>query len=111
MKSTHTAVAASLLWFAAAHSSAQTNSSTLPEVVVTGTEPGEARPGSLGEDQLIGPNLQPEWTTRRRFATTRIYVAPPWQVEFEQWWKGKWPKEGGAEHLFQSEISLGLPYR
>jgi hypothetical protein len=105
------AVAASLLLFAATHSYAQTNSSTLPEVVVTETAPGEARPGWLAEEQPIGPNEQPEWTTRRRFATTRVYVLPPWQVEFEQWWKGKFPREGKAENLLQSEIGIGLPYR
>ena len=66
---------------------------------------------ALAEDQLIGPNEQPEWTTRRRFSTTRVYVAAPWQMQFEQWWKGKFPRHDHSEHLFQSEISLGLPYR
>jgi hypothetical protein len=65
----------------------------------------------LKEDQPIGPNEQPEWTTRRRFATTRVYVLPPWQVEFEEWWKGQWPREGQPNQLFQSEIGIGLPYR
>lgn len=63
------------------------------------------------EEMPFGPNEQPEWTTRRRFATTRVYVLPPFQFEFEQWWKGKWPREGQAEHLFQPEIEMGLPYR
>lgn len=62
-------------------------------------------------DNLIGENRQPEWTARRRFPTTRVYVLPPWQMEFEQWWKGKFPRAGTPEHLFQSEIELGLPYR
>jgi hypothetical protein len=77
---------------------------SMPMVVVRDSEP-------LKEEELVGPNQQPEWTTQRRFATTRIYVLPPWQVEFEQWWKGKFPKHGKATHLFQSEISVGLPYR
>ena len=64
-----------------------------------------------GVDTLIGENRQPEWTAHRRFPTTRVYVLPPWQVEFEQWWKGKFPREGKSEHLFQSEIEIGLPYR
>jgi hypothetical protein len=83
----------------------------LPEVLVTGAAPAEARPGWLQEEQPVGPNEQPEWTTRRRFSTTRIYVISPWQVEFEQWWKGKFPRHGKAENLLQSEVELGLPYR
>lgn len=85
---------------------AQTSTATtrLPEVVV----PGDAR---LDEEALVGENQQPEWTTQRRFATTRIYVMAPWQVEFEQWWKGKFLRGGGHDHLFQSEIGIGLPYR
>jgi hypothetical protein len=94
-----------------ARSSAQTNVSHLPEVVVSDRPTDEARPGWLQEEQPVGENNQPDWTTRRRFATTRIYVASPWQWEFEQWWKGKFPRHGKAEHLLQSEISLGLPYR
>jgi hypothetical protein len=66
---------------------------------------------TLTEETLIGANQQPAWTARRRFSTTRIYVLPPWQVEFEQWWKGKFPRVGKPEHLFQSEIEVGLPYR
>lgn len=92
---------------------AQTSSDAgtrLPEMVVTGNPP-TLPGGALAEEQPIGPSGQPEWTTRRRFATTRIYVAAPWQWEFEQWWKGKFPREGKADHLLQSEFSLGLPYR
>lgn len=63
------------------------------------------------EESLVGENQQPEWTAHRRFPTTRVYVLPPWQVEFEQWWNGKFPREGKPEHLFQSEIEIGLPYR
>src|SRR5215472_1835453 len=80
----------------------------LAPVVVTDTNSAVTE---LKEDQPIGPNEQPEWTTRRRFATTRVYVLPPWQFQFEQWWQGKWPREGGSEHLFQEEVGVGLPYR
>jgi hypothetical protein len=72
-------------------------------VVVTGTP--------TTEETLIGENQQPEWTAHRRFSTTRIYVLPPWQIEFEQWWKGKFPREGEPDNLFQSEIEIGLPWR
>src|SRR5690242_17627382 len=83
----------------------------LPVVTVTGEQTPSPEAAPLKEEQLVGPNQQPEWTTQRRFATTRIYVLPPGEVEFEQWWKGKFPREGKSDHLFQSEISLGLPYR
>ena len=79
----------------------------LPEVIVSDS----ATPLTLQEEQPVGANQQPEWTAARRFATTRVYVLPPWQIEFEQWWKGKFPREGKGEHLFQSEIGIGLPYR
>jgi hypothetical protein len=82
----------------------------LPEIVVTGSEPAN-RPGWLSEEQLIGPNEQPEWTTRRRFATTRAYVLTPWQIEFEQWWRGRFYEDAGPKHRLQSEIGIGLPYR
>src|SRR5436305_6655312 len=98
-----------------------TSGSLLTATVNTGAQPAEgsvrlppvtvSETPSLSEDQPIGPNQQPEWTTRRRFGTTRVYVSQPWQWEFEQWWNGKFPREGKSEHLFQSEISLGLPYR
>jgi hypothetical protein len=84
-----------------------TNSAArLPEVTVT--EPSDE---TLDEEKRVGPNQQPEWTTQRRFATTRIYVLEPWQVEFEQWWRGKYPREGKGSHRFQSEIGIGLPHR
>ena len=115
LKPVQYSVCGSFLLFAATPAFAQTNSSTMPEVVVTGTAPAETRPGWLAEEQPIGNNQQPEWTTQRRFATTRIYVAPPGQIEFEQWWKGKFARHGSAigesEHLWQTEISVGLPYR
>lgn len=81
----------------------------LPKIVVTGDHP--ERVGWLQEEQLIGENAQPEWTTRRRFATTRVYVLPPWQWEFEQWWRGKFSRDGDSSHRFQSEIGVGLPHR
>src|ERR1041385_3013737 len=68
----------------------------LPEIVVTENQT-ESRPGWQQEEQPVGENEQPEWTTRRRFSTTRVYVLPPWQFEFEQWWKGKFPRHGGPE--------------
>lgn len=91
---------------------AQTTNSTkqLPEVTVSASAT-ETRASDLEEEQAVGANQQPEWTTQRRFSTTRIYVMEPWQVEFEQWWKGKFLRTGKTEHLFQSEIGIGLPHR
>jgi hypothetical protein len=59
--------------------SSETPPARLPEVTVTGTQP-------LNEEQPVGANQQPEWTARRRFVTTRVYVQPPWQVEMETGW-------------------------
>src|SRR5437899_303477 len=87
-----------------------TQPASLPEVKVSASGyRGETSP--LAEERRIGENNQPEWTTARRFATTRTYVIAPWQFEFEQWWKGKFLRNGDASHLFQSELEIGLPYR
>jgi hypothetical protein len=80
--------------------------SRLPEVNVS-----EAAPETLTEEQPIGPNEQPEWTTHRRFARTRVYVLPPWEAEVEQWWRARVFREGKPAHLLQTEIGVGLPYR
>ena len=66
----------------------------------------------LVEEDRVGPNEQPRWTTRRRFPTTRAYVLEPFQIEAETWWRGKFRKNGeGTDHRFQQEIGIGLPYR
>ena len=79
----------------------------LPPVTVT-NEP-------LEEEQLVGENQQPVWTTSGRMSgTTRAYVLPAWMVEFTQWWRpevSRGSSVGDAEHLFQEEVEIGLPYR
>ncbi|MBI1853640.1 MAG: transporter [Planctomycetes bacterium] len=65
----------------------------------------------LDEEHLVGENKQPEWTTHRRFPTTRVYVLPPFAIEFEQWWRARNFRHDSTQHLFQSEIGIGLPYR
>jgi hypothetical protein len=76
----------------------------LPEITVTET--------NLVEEARIGPYGQPEWTTKRRFSTTRVYVQqPPWGVGVEQWWRGRFLKGGDDVHLFQEEVEVGLPHR
>jgi hypothetical protein len=84
---------------------AQTNPPTrLPEVTVVGTN-------ALREEAPLGPNQQPEWTARRRFGTTRIYVHPPWQIETETSWDGTYPRHGSPSHELTQEFEMGLPYR
>jgi len=63
------------------------------------------------ESELVGPAQQPEWTTRRVFAETDIYVIPPGEIEFNQFYVLSHPREGKAEHLFESELEIGLPWR
>lgn len=71
-----------------------------------------ATPVDLQENAPTGAYGAPEWTTNRRFTTTRIYLQQaPWEVGFEQWWRGRYYKDGTAENKFEEEIELGLPYR
>lgn len=74
----------------------------LPEIIVS----------PFREERLIGPYQQPEWTTRRRFPTTRVYLQqPPGTVAFEQWWRGRFYRGGKEKHRFQEEVEIGLPHR
>jgi hypothetical protein len=75
----------------------------LPEVTVTAP--------AVEEEAPVGENRQPEWTVHRRFSTTRVYVQPPWQIQFEQWWRAKLERDGHTSHLWQEEVEIGLPYR
>jgi hypothetical protein len=64
-----------------------------------------------GEDAQVGPNRQPEWTTRRRFATSRVYVLAPWQFEAESWYRARYENNDSEELRLQQELGVGLPYR
>lgn len=78
----------------------------LSPIVVTG------RPGWLEEEALVGEYQRPEWTTRRRFSTTRTYIQyEPWEVATEQWWRVRNYNDRNPKHLFMHEIAMGLPYR
>lgn len=84
----------------------------LPEVIVTGSQPTEARPGWLKEEQPVGPYNQPEWTTARRFAGTRVYLQKlPWEMGVEQWVRFRHYPDGSTQTRFQEEYEIGLPYR
>ena len=63
------------------------------------------------ESDLVGPANQPEWTTRRAFAETDIYVIPPGEIEFNQFYISSHPRHGKPENLFESEFEFGLPWR
>lgn len=63
------------------------------------------------ESERVGPANQPEWTTRRAFAETDIYVIPSWEIEFNQFYVSSHGRHGKPEHQFESEFEFGLPWR
>lgn len=63
------------------------------------------------ESERVGPANQPEWTTRRAFAETDIYVIPTGEIEFNQFYVLSHPRRGKAEHSFETELEFGLPWR
>ena len=78
-----------------------------PPVVVEGR-----RVSDLREEDRVGSYGQPEWTSRRRFAETRVYVRPEGTAEFEYWLIPETSKDGGStETKTQYEFEFGLPNR
>ena len=81
----------------------------LRPVVVSGVA------GSLhdvaSESERVGPAAQPEWTARRAFAETDIYVIPSGEIEFNQFCVSTHPRHGKPENSFESEFEFGLPWR
>ncbi len=67
-------------------------------------------PRLLAEEELIGSYAQPRWTARRRFPTTRIYVIPEGQAQFEYWLETKTPFDAAGDTRFRSllEFEFGL---
>jgi len=84
-------------------------SSELEPVIVTGKR--SSLNEVVSEADRVGPANQPEWTTRRAFAETDIYVIPPGEIEFNQFYVFSHPRHGKPEHLFESELEVGLPWR
>ena len=80
----------------------------MPAITVTGSTNDLLR-----EEELIGPNEQPRWTTQRRFPKVRVYEIPEGEKEFEYWTRVDVPKDSNVptevQHYFEFEI--GLPYR
>ena len=67
------------------------------------------RKAPFSEDTLVGENKQPEWTTRRRFPTTRIYIQqPPGSWGVAQWWRMDDSKGINPRHRFRTEAELGI---
>ena len=67
---------------------------------------------TLQEEAPVGPYQQPDWTTERRFPTTRVYLqAEPWAVAVEQWVRSKFDDGERGRHRIQQEVEIGLPYR
>ena len=70
------------------------------------------RVSDLREEDRIGSYAQPEWTSKRRFAETRIYVRPEGTAQFELWVVPETPDGGGpTETKTQYEFEFGLPWR
>jgi hypothetical protein len=67
------------------------------------------RVSDLREEDLVGPYNQPEWTTARRFPSTRVYVRPPETVAFEYWLIPLFPRHGATQTKTQYEVEIGLP--
>lgn len=97
---------------AAVESSIPTGAQRLPGITVSAEkaiEPKTSDGSILGE---VGTYGQPGWTKHRRFSTTRVYVQrDPWEVGFEQWWRGRAIDSSNPQHRFIEEIEIGLPFR
>jgi len=77
----------------------------LPEVVVSGQK------AALVEEQKVGESAQPRWTATRRFPTTRVYVIPNGETEFEWWLRPTTDRSGYVQTEVQYEFEIGLPSR
>jgi hypothetical protein len=72
------------------------------------------RPGWLKEEAFIGEMKRPEWTSKRRFGFSRVYIQQdPGQVSVEQWWRVRSYRDQGKkpQQKFIEEIEIGLPWR
>ena len=68
-------------------------------------------PGPV-ENRAADETGRPEWTSHRRFTTTRVYLQKaPWEVGCEQWYRVRQNRDHTVENLFQHEIEIGLPGR
>ena len=78
----------------------------MPETTSTGFS------SVLSEDTPIGETQRPEWTSARRFPSTRVYIQQePWEVGVESWWRIKHHRDGTVSNRLLEEVEIGLPYR
>jgi hypothetical protein len=77
---------------------------TLPQVTSTAS--------ALLEDQPADETNRPEWTSARRFPSTRVYLQDgPGEMSFEQWLRQRDFEDGSKQSRFQEELEIGLPDR
>jgi hypothetical protein len=88
--------------------SAQVAPGETPTKLETVTVAGQPVPG---ENKAMGSYQQPEWTARRPFVMTRVYVQPEGQAEVELGYDTARVADGFRTRLFRQEIELGLPHR
>ncbi len=82
------------------------------EVVVLGQIPSTETSNRAGtESERVGPAQQPEWTTRRVFADTDIYVIPTGSFEVNQFFDSLHSRKDTPASLFETEFESGLPWR
>jgi hypothetical protein len=66
----------------------------------------------LLEDQAVDDTGRPDWTSARRFPSTRVYLQDgPGEMSFEQWMRLRDFNDGTKQTRFQEEVEIGLPYR
>ncbi len=73
--------------------------------------PVEVRADRISEEAPVGASGQPEWTTERRFARSRVYVLPEGQIETELWYRGRYDNGRNSGQRWQAELGVGLPHR
>ena len=108
-------ILAFLLAAFATASAADSEIAPLPTVTSSATSLGAmslpTSPG-LAENRPADVTGRPEWTSHRRFTTTRVYLQKaPWEVGYEQWYRVRQNRDHSVENLFQHEIEIGLPGR
>ena len=91
--------------FAAEKKNAASDVQRMPTVTATDSS-------LLNEERPVGETGRPEWTSARRFPTTRVYIQKdPWEVGVEQWWRYRYKRDGSSISRLTSEIEIGLPHR
>src|SRR5688572_23749734 len=95
------ALAGASAWSAAPVAN-QDTAKHLPTVTVTDAA---NREGLLNEERPIGETGRPEWTSARRFSTTRVYIQrEPWEVGVGQWWRYRYKRDNSSISRLTSEI-------